>query len=124
MRRRRDQRDTRLGITQPRDVLVDLVARQLAPFPGLGTLRDLDLQHFGVDQILRRDAEAARCHLLDLRHLLDAVGASVYAIPSGPYPYKRVRLPDAEIVTELARRGRVLPPARDNPYLLEEKARP
>src|SRR3546814_5587738 len=57
-------------LTQPRDVLVDLVARQLAPFPGLGTLRDLDLQHFGVDQILRRDAEAARCHLLDLRHLL------------------------------------------------------
>jgi beta-lactamase superfamily II metal-dependent hydrolase len=39
---------------------------------------------------------------------LDAVGASIYAISSGPYPYKRVRLPDTEIVSELERRGRVL----------------
>ncbi len=39
---------------------------------------------------------------------LDAIGASIYAISSGPYPYKRVRLPDAEIVAELERRGRVL----------------
>ncbi|WP_161785653.1 MBL fold metallo-hydrolase [Sphingopyxis sp. LC81] len=39
---------------------------------------------------------------------LDAVGASIYAISSGPYPYKRARLPDTEIVSELERRGRVL----------------
>jgi beta-lactamase superfamily II metal-dependent hydrolase len=39
---------------------------------------------------------------------LDAVGASVYAISSGPYPYKSVRLPDAAIVTALEARGRVL----------------
>src|SRR3546814_239002 len=54
---------------------------------------------------------------------LDAVGASVYAISSGPYPYKRVRLPDAEIVTELERRGRVLRTDRDDLYRIEEEAR-
>ena len=54
---------------------------------------------------------------------LDAVGASVYAISSGPYPYKRVRLPDAEIVTELERRGRVLRTDRDDLYRIEDEAR-
>lgn len=54
---------------------------------------------------------------------LDAVGASVYAISSGPYPYKRVRLPDAEIVTELERRGQVLRTDRDDLYRIEDDAR-
>ena len=54
---------------------------------------------------------------------LDAVGASVYAISSGPYPYKRVRLPDAEIVAELERRGRVLRTDRDDLYRIEDEAR-
>ena len=55
-----------------RDHLVDLVAGQLAAFAGLGALCDLDLQHLGVDQVMRRDAETARRNLLDLA---DAVGA-------------------------------------------------
>jgi len=54
---------------------------------------------------------------------LDAVGASVYAISSGPYPYKRVRLPDAEIVAELERRGQVLRTDRDDLYRVEDEAR-
>ena len=54
---------------------------------------------------------------------LDAVGASIYAISSGPYPYKRVRLPDAEIVDELERRGQVLRTDRDDLYRIEDEAR-
>ena len=54
---------------------------------------------------------------------LDAVGASVYAISSGPYPYRRVRLPDAEIVAELERRGQVLRTDRDDLYRIEDEAR-
>lgn len=39
---------------------------------------------------------------------IDAVGARIYAISSGPFPYKSVRLPDAAIVEALAARGTVL----------------
>ena len=51
----------------PGDGGVDLVAGQLAAFAGLGALRHLDLHHVGVDEIFRRDAEAARGDLLDRR---------------------------------------------------------
>lgn len=54
---------------------------------------------------------------------LDAVGASIYAISSGPYPYRRVRLPDAEIVAELESRGQVLRTDRDDLYRIEDEAR-
>ncbi|WP_428680363.1 MBL fold metallo-hydrolase [Sphingopyxis sp.] len=54
---------------------------------------------------------------------LDAVGASIYAISSGPYPYHRVRLPDAEIVSELERRGQVLRTDREDGFRLEDDAR-
>lgn len=53
---------------------------------------------------------------------LDAVSASVYAISSGPYPYKRVRLPDDEIVRELEHRGQLLRTDRDDLYRLEDEA--
>lgn len=54
---------------------------------------------------------------------LDVVSASVFAISSGPYPYRRVRLPDAEIVTELERRGQVLRTDRDDLFRIEDEAR-
>lgn len=54
---------------------------------------------------------------------LDAVGASVYAISSGPYPYHRVRLPDAEIVAELERRGRLLRTDREDGFRIDDEAR-
>ncbi|MCA3255905.1 MAG: MBL fold metallo-hydrolase [Alphaproteobacteria bacterium] len=38
---------------------------------------------------------------------LDAVGAKTFVISSGPFPYKSVVLPDADVVQELARRGTV-----------------
>ncbi len=38
---------------------------RLAAFTGLGTLRDLDLQHVGIDEIFRRHTETAGCDLLD-----------------------------------------------------------
>ena len=41
------------------------------------------------------------------RSFLDAVGASIHVISSGPYPYKKVVLPDEAIETELRRRGQL-----------------
>jgi competence protein ComEC len=54
---------------------------------------------------------------------LDAVGASIYAISSGPYPYHRVRLPDAEVVAELATRGQLLRTDREDGFRLDDDAR-
>lgn len=54
---------------------------------------------------------------------LDAVGASVFAISSGPYPYHRVRLPDEEVVTELDRRGDVYRTDRDDFFRLGDEGR-
>jgi beta-lactamase superfamily II metal-dependent hydrolase len=54
---------------------------------------------------------------------LDAVGASIYAISSGPYPYHRVRLPDPEIVTELERRGQLLRTDREDGFRIEDESR-
>jgi len=79
VRRRRDQADARAGVAQPRDHLVDLVSRQLAAFARLRALRDLDLQHLGADEVLGRDAEPARSHLLDLGVALRAVAGRVFA---------------------------------------------
>ena len=67
VRRRRDQTDPRHRVTQEADVVADLAARQLAALAGLRALRHLDLQLVGRDEVLRRDAEAARRDLLDLR---------------------------------------------------------
>lgn len=55
---------------------------------------------------------------------LDAVGASIYAISSGPYPYRRVRLPDAEVVSELERRGTVWRTDRDDGFRVEDETLP
>ena len=68
--RRADQRDPGLRVPQPGYELGHLVTRKLATFPGLRALGDLDLQLVCPRDVLRRHAEAARCHLLDL-----AVGA-------------------------------------------------
>lgn len=53
VRRWRDQGYARYRVTQLGDQAVDLAAWQLAAFTGLGALGNLDLQHFGVDQVLR-----------------------------------------------------------------------
>ena len=79
MRRRRDQSDARARESQARDHVVHLVPGKLAALAGLRALRDLDLQHLGVDQILRRHAEPSRGDLLDLRVLLRAVARRVLA---------------------------------------------
>ena len=67
VRRRRDQADARRGVADPGDVLVDLVAGQLAALARLGALGHLDLQLVGVDQVVDRHAEAAGGDLLDRR---------------------------------------------------------
>ena len=67
VRRRRDEAHAGHRIAQLRDVFGHLVARQLAALAGLGALRHLDLDLVGRRQVFRRDAEARRGHLLDLR---------------------------------------------------------
>lgn len=42
------------------------------------------------------------------RAFLDAVGADIFVISSGPHPYSKKVLPDPEIEAELASRGRLL----------------
>ncbi len=43
------------------------MARQLTTFTGLCTLRNLDLDHVGINEIFCRHTETARCYLLDRR---------------------------------------------------------
>lgn len=54
---------------------------------------------------------------------LDAVGARIFAISSGPYPYRSVRLPDDAIVSELEGRGDVLRTDRDDLYRIGDETR-
>ena len=83
VRRRRDQGHTRYRITQLGDQAVDLAAGQLPAFTRLGALGDLDLQHFGVDQVFRGHPETAGGHLLDFRALDGAVTRRVFAAFAG-----------------------------------------
>src|SRR5262245_38768756 len=69
MRRRADQADAGRAVADAGNRFIDLVARQLAAFAGLRALSHLDLQFVGVGEVVDRDAEAARCHLLDRRAL-------------------------------------------------------
>src|SRR5690606_412477 len=63
--RRRNQADAWSRVTGLGNRRIHFVAGQLAALAGLGTLRHLDLQHVGIDQVLGRDAEAAGRDLLD-----------------------------------------------------------
>ena len=63
-----------------RDDLIHLVTGQLAALAGLGPLRHFDLQFVGVDQIVGRDAEAARRHLLDGAAAQVSVGIALEAL--------------------------------------------
>ena len=72
VRRRRDQPDARRGVPNLADVLIHLVAGQLAALAGLGALRHLDLQFVGVGQIFGGNAKTGAGHLLDRA----AIGAS------------------------------------------------
>ena len=76
VRRRRDQADARRREADLRDVLVDLVAGQLAALAGLRALRHLDLQLVGVRQVVDVHAEAARRDLLDRGAARVAVGVA------------------------------------------------
>src|SRR5579863_10573701 len=65
MWRRRNQRHAGGGVAHARDHLIHLMSGELAAFPRLGSLRDLDLQIVGVDQVVGSDAKTSRGHLLD-----------------------------------------------------------
>src|SRR5206468_5947621 len=66
-------------VPDARDDRVHLVTGELPSFTGLGTLRDLDLQLGGVDEILRRYAETRRCNLLDRAVARGAVAGGIFA---------------------------------------------
>src|SRR5215472_3474138 len=65
VRRWRDQADAGGGEAGLRDPRVHLVPGQLPALPRLGSLRHLDLQVVGVDQVLAGYPEPAARHLLD-----------------------------------------------------------
>ena len=81
--RRRNQGHARHGKTQAGNQRVDLAARQLSAFTGLGTLGDFDLQHFRIHQIVRRYSEATRGHLFDLGTFVGAETGRVFAAFAG-----------------------------------------
>ena len=79
VRRRRDQLHAGRGVAHPADVVVDLVSGELAALAGLRALGHLDLEVRGVDQVVGRDAEPARGHLLDRAVPPVAVGVRLVA---------------------------------------------
>jgi hypothetical protein len=79
----RDEPDARRRVADAADVLVDLVAGQLAALAGLGALGHLDLQLVGVDQVVDRHAEAAGGHLLDRRAAVVGEAPRVLAALAG-----------------------------------------
>src|SRR5690606_7853772 len=83
VRRRRNQRHAGHGVAQSSNQAVDLATGQLTTLARLGTLGDLDLQHFAVDQVFRGYAETAGGHLLDLRTLVSAVTGRVFTTLTG-----------------------------------------
>ena len=100
VRRRRDQPDAGRRVPRPGDPGIDLVARELAALAGLGALGDLDLEVVGVHEVLARDPEAARGHLLDgaaaqvavrVRHVALGVLASLAGVRAAPEAVHRDR---------------------------------
>ena len=65
MRRRRNQSHAGGRVAHLGNPRVNLAARQLAAFAGLGALRHLDLDFLGIDQVLAGHAKARRSHLFD-----------------------------------------------------------
>ena len=86
MRRRGNQTHAGDGMAYARDHLIHFVARQLAALAGLGALGDLDLQLVGVHQVVGRDAEARRSHLLDRAAPPIAIGIALQSALRLPRP--------------------------------------
>src|SRR5277367_5334108 len=74
MWRRRDQSHARRRVANLRDEIIDLVPGKLTALARFRALRHLDLQLVGVDQVMTRDAETRRRHLLDRAATEIAVG--------------------------------------------------
>src|ERR1700694_4326858 len=88
MRRRRNQRGAWRGVPDARDVFADFLGGQLAALAGLGALRHLDFEFFGLDEIIRGDSKTSRGNLLDLvgRGRLEAIGIGILAAFAGIAP--------------------------------------
>ena len=65
VRRRRNQGDAGHRMPDFGDYFIDLMARQLAAFAGLGALGDFDLEFAGIDQVFAGNAEPAAGDLFD-----------------------------------------------------------
>ena len=59
-------RPSSIGVANTRDVLGNLARGKLAAFAGLGALGHFDFEFFGVNEIVRSDAETTGGNLLDL----------------------------------------------------------
>jgi len=83
--------------------------------------------------LLAQDPAALRADVLVVGHhgsltssrsvFLDAVGAKTFIVSSGPYPYKKVQLPDPDIETELKRRGALFSTKTDDEACAEKEAK-
>ena len=73
----RNERHAGHRIAKPRNELIDLAARQLTTLTRLRPLGHLNLQHLGVDQIMRRHAKSAGGDLLDFGYAVGAKPAGI-----------------------------------------------
>ena len=73
MRRRRNQRYARNGMTRTGYYFIYFESRKLAAFTGLGSLSHLDLDLFGMYQVFRSHTETSGSHLFGLARQGNAV---------------------------------------------------
>ena len=83
VRRRGDQRHARHRVAKLSDVRGDFITRQLTAFTRFCPLRDLNLDHVGVNQVRRRYAETAGRYLLDTGHFIGAVTGRIFTAFAG-----------------------------------------
>jgi len=79
VRRRGDEADAGLRVTERCDLGADLVAGELTALTRLRSLGDLDLQLVCEREVLGRDAEASGRNLLDARVSLRAEAGRILA---------------------------------------------
>ena len=84
VRRRRDQAHAGGGVADRGNPRIHLRAGQLTAFARFCTLRHLDLNFFGVDQVFAGDAKTAGGNLLDLALARVAVGVGTKRAGSSP----------------------------------------
>ena len=74
----RYQSDARDRIAEAGNQIVYLASRQLTTFSWLGTLRDFNLKHLGIDQVMRSNAKSPRGYLLNFGDTIGSVPCWIF----------------------------------------------